>query len=768
MKPRPFRYLLWALTVGYCATVSAAWPTYEQAGFRHTALIYNNEERTREEFKPMIAYFDRDGHATSTKMFDTFLFLNQFIDGVRTENGETTKQHWDKMLEIWFTPDREVDALHQAAMELKEELGELPQPLQVIFCIPYPHPNVHDFGDVGTGRSLDFSDSNDVLTAVEYLTGEIEKRMDQYPLLKLQGFYWMSEQIGDDKENLLRISDFLHQKNYKFLWIPWFKADNWNHWKDYGFDCAIMQSNYAFTSTLVGGMTRANQIDISAKLSKQNDMGVEIEFPYERGPSHLDIIRQTFDAGTRLGFQHAPTAYFFSFNFLEYRSPDPEIRAIYDLTCDYINGKDTTMDVFPEWQQSVTGNVLTVSAELPEVRKVDQLDLFFDAEPELFHQLLVTVAGRKTSEEPWLPLRWNITPSVPQDAGRDQCITIPIFTPVKELQITIDSQQEPPKLRSIYLDFHSGKTISKLTDRPYSSSLPMATRPYNDSPDGRKLLDGITAGDTDAYIGWSNCPYAIRFDFGENPPEFDQFSFHFHDDPALAIRYPEKLLAFQTDDPTLTQLNGKSVAPLKTLVLLTEMTAPQRDPSNDKPQDATLTCHVKEPTSQRYLVIHGNAFQGWAFLSEAEFFNGTQKLDPSTISYELLTPPSRQYDSHADNGTMLTDGRSDLIFGSSVRVPAKTTATFTIPMADMPTVSQLRLDYAIPEGRWGERFGGPEEVSVQLNDDVSVVLSPYKCEGTKENVYSFIARVPETPVKKIQFTVTSGDKEVFLTELIAN
>ena len=55
MKPRPFRYLLWALTVGYCTTVSAAWPTYEQAGCRHTALIYNNEQRTQEEFKPMIA-----------------------------------------------------------------------------------------------------------------------------------------------------------------------------------------------------------------------------------------------------------------------------------------------------------------------------------------------------------------------------------------------------------------------------------------------------------------------------------------------------------------------------------------------------------------------------------------------------------------------------------------------------------------------------------------------------------------------------------------
>ena len=67
--------------------------------------------------------------------------------------------------------------------------------------------------------------------------------------LELAGFYWLEEMIhaNPGEDDLVRqVSKYLHDKGFKFCWIPWFRAKGHDRWEEVGFDFCIHQPNYMF------------------------------------------------------------------------------------------------------------------------------------------------------------------------------------------------------------------------------------------------------------------------------------------------------------------------------------------------------------------------------------------------------------------------------------------------------------------------------------------------------------------------------------------
>jgi len=132
-------------------TAGAEYPTPEEAGFHHCALIYGCEVRGPER----LAWYVANNRGW---LFDAFLFLHQRgQSGQSTMNGLTVKTDWQGQLDTWFTPGRDLQALDEAIEEAKPEHGAV-APRQVILSIPYPNPKVADFGDVdGDGVTEDLA-----------------------------------------------------------------------------------------------------------------------------------------------------------------------------------------------------------------------------------------------------------------------------------------------------------------------------------------------------------------------------------------------------------------------------------------------------------------------------------------------------------------------------------------------------------------------------------------------------------------------------------
>ena len=633
--------LLW-LTAG---TVRGDWPTYEEAGFHHAALIYQRETRRMEEFKPMIARHRRDtGQFEPQGVFDCFLFLDLHVNGIRTENGKTHLKDWQLQLEQWFTPEREVDALHRAVLELKQEFGgKLPQQLTVIFSIPYMHPAVTDFGDVdGDGISESFADPEGVRKVAEWYITTIEEKMQTYPELKLLGFYWMNESVRKDEQTLKIVSGILKERGLRFIWIPWFRAAGWERWRDFGFDCALMQSNYAFTSYSSGKTSRRNRLDLCADLARSRGLGIEIEFPHRRDAEGIEIIRQTYDAGSRLGFQQVPAAYYLGSEFKEYASPDPAVRQVYDWTCDYIAGKDMRISTKTvRINRHDSGEVLAEMA-WQSARPIHYLDLLLEEPPENPWRGFVVVEGQKAPDAAWEPLVWHSRKGADPANGRFQNITLPIFADVTALRARMIPAEgaTAPRLTGVWPDAVTpavppGKT--EKTEKGKSGASSLADYAYPDNAAGRKLLDGQTSGGWGAYLGWQNAPLGVMFDLGPGGTEWGEVRVHARREPGAAIAYPLRLSLYAFGKAPEKVSGGPGALPEQAVMAGMPKREMTRNTPDGKVQESMFVFRFNRPLRQRYVALEGDAVT-WVFLSEVEFFCHGQRLPSKSIRYRITAP----------------------------------------------------------------------------------------------------------------------------------
>ena len=252
-------------------------------GAKDQVLLYQNVDRyyTVDDLIPYLAYVNEKGEQVDT-MFDSFLFL--FIGDFPVGGGQAhkggTKAGWEWAVEDAFKDGQNVMALEEAAGLVKQNLG-LPADYKykVSLTLYYPSVSVTDFGDIdGDGKGENLSNLNERFKVMQWYIDLIKETFEskQFENIELVGYYWFHEAIeSDDKESIQlmnKVSDMVHEKDCTFFWIPYFTANGYSAWAEYGFDVAVMQPNYVFELE-----TPYSNVTNCAMLTKLYGMGVEME-----------------------------------------------------------------------------------------------------------------------------------------------------------------------------------------------------------------------------------------------------------------------------------------------------------------------------------------------------------------------------------------------------------------------------------------------------------------------------------------------------------
>ncbi|MHA1792001.1 MAG: DUF4855 domain-containing protein [Promethearchaeota archaeon] len=263
-------------------------------------LLYYNVNESDPLFKKPVNWFGIDG----------FLFIalgrnitgRYFYPGFGSEPAN--KSDWEWLIEKWFRPGYDLDALEHAIVNASNTLGIENYPykdavingtpvLKIVITVPYSSAEQDDWGILdGSGenanRSLDFSLKEDRVSAQKWFIDRFLSRWNEnahlYPHLQLAGFYWLVESIKEDEiEECKEWNVHVHEKGYRTYWIPYHSAHSWDRWAELGFDAASLQPNLFFDwrkliknqSTTIE--TDPLRVEKTAIMAKQQGLGVEFE-----------------------------------------------------------------------------------------------------------------------------------------------------------------------------------------------------------------------------------------------------------------------------------------------------------------------------------------------------------------------------------------------------------------------------------------------------------------------------------------------------------
>ncbi len=252
----------------------------------------------REYTDHYVFYTDRTGH--TDWLFDAFLFLEfmdppvsggagkTFITGYVWDDAYIRKsanqEDWDKLIKYYFVKDTAIDAIDKSVDEGARLMGKAPAyKRQIVIGIPEPIKTEDPFNEYSSntywgsvdGRQLNFSSPEDRITAVKWYIDRCREEFAKadFKNVELGGFYWVAEKSTHTADIIARIGDYLKGMNYSFNWIPYFHAEGYTRWKEFGFTYAFMQPNYFFNDTI----PYERLVEACNDVIK-NDMGLEVEF----------------------------------------------------------------------------------------------------------------------------------------------------------------------------------------------------------------------------------------------------------------------------------------------------------------------------------------------------------------------------------------------------------------------------------------------------------------------------------------------------------
>lgn len=338
-------------------SATAEYPSAEGTfnGYENLCLTYTYNGRDAnfgrhmpEDFKPYVAYYDTDGNIKDF-FFDSYLFLPCMTYGVSgarlhyDSTNPTKAVDWEAYVYDTFYKGTNVDALEIAFGEAKQKLNSPDKKAGVVLSILYPGFGQTDFGTLG-GKQLNFNNFDDRKYAIKWIIDEQLSRFNSadYKHLELIGFYWLEEYLvtyGNKEQNIKLYqyaSEYLHSLGLKFVWIPYYKANGYEQWKNLGFDIACMQPNMFWEQ-----IPTPNRVVDSCEESKRIGMGMEIELDYRAISSseyynrYLDYLAGGLKTGAmnsvKMYYQDAKSGIYYQ----AWKSKDPRVRSIYDLTYKY-------------------------------------------------------------------------------------------------------------------------------------------------------------------------------------------------------------------------------------------------------------------------------------------------------------------------------------------------------------------------------------------------------------------------------------------------
>ena len=312
-------------------------------GTRHVVLIYNSrtDENTEEALLPYAAYLDKSMNVVSADMFDSFLFLPHRYS---TPDGMTMQEGWADYLETTLgfgdTP-RNLAALENAAETIGKALGETPT-FNVYLSVPENHGSGDLFGTVD-GATVRMNSKENRLKAIGSYLDLVIKRFNEcnFKHLRLVGFYWFNETIGFAEtpyefEFVREYNEYVHSKGYASIWIPYYCSPGFNYWAELGFDCAALQSGWAFPreADTETGAQKAGMTDDTMAIAKKYGMGLELEVASQAVNRFADYIESAaksgcMKTGVSMYYQEAGPGVFYNFCKTN--------RTLYDMLHAYIN-----------------------------------------------------------------------------------------------------------------------------------------------------------------------------------------------------------------------------------------------------------------------------------------------------------------------------------------------------------------------------------------------------------------------------------------------
>lgn len=278
------------------------------AGYTDMVLLYGyGHHRTPVEWGTdytdyYVTYKDKEGYAHW--LYDAFLLL-EFMDpatnggagvtfitgysysGTKIEKS-ATQEDWNKLAKYYFASATGAGAIDRSVASAVKILGEPPHKRQIIVGIPEPiiHANPYDNASSTTywgkvdGKTLDFSLAADRVAAVKWYIDQVREAFyaRKYENVELAGFYWVAEKSTHTSNIIADVGAYLKALNYSFNWIPYYEADGYANWKNYGFTYAFMQPNTAWLSDTDYAAKAQTQMMRAIQDVLANDMGLEVEF----------------------------------------------------------------------------------------------------------------------------------------------------------------------------------------------------------------------------------------------------------------------------------------------------------------------------------------------------------------------------------------------------------------------------------------------------------------------------------------------------------
>lgn len=254
-----------------------------RAEIRDLVLIYDGGDHRRvnwdkEQFSPYVFKADAEGNPEEW-LFDGFLFLEikcnadrGFATGYR--KGGAQKEHWVGLIDQYLTPGKDIAALDECIAEARKSIPGKFYRRKVVLSLPEPLLGQTDWGELD-GRPLDFNLDADRVAACRWYIDLLMDRFEEAGLdnVQLCGFYWLAEHVTETVTFVKEVSDYIHEKGLDFYWIPYFKANGYERWKEWGFDHAYLQPNHFFHPQIPD-----SRIDEACSLAAEAGLSMEMEF----------------------------------------------------------------------------------------------------------------------------------------------------------------------------------------------------------------------------------------------------------------------------------------------------------------------------------------------------------------------------------------------------------------------------------------------------------------------------------------------------------
>ena len=249
---------------------------------RDMVLIYDggahrNIKWDKDHFAPYVSLENENGK--KDWLFDGFLFL-EIHDGTRGfasgyQKLPTRKVEWTNLVDNYFREGNAIMALNTHISEVKSKASTKEYTKRkIVITVPEPIPNQKDWGEIN-GKSMDFSKQEDRMEAIKWF---IDYAMESFKKanpknLELTGFYWVAEEATNSRDLVEHVAEYTNKHGRSLYWIPYFKSDGYNEWKELGFDQAFYQPNYFFSEE-----RPITQIQKACEDAEKYGMSMEMEF----------------------------------------------------------------------------------------------------------------------------------------------------------------------------------------------------------------------------------------------------------------------------------------------------------------------------------------------------------------------------------------------------------------------------------------------------------------------------------------------------------